>query len=51
MITQFYFAMGSAIHDQPRGKKESHSVSSPVIISCVIKPEDKTQPSDVFTLS
>ena len=34
-----------------RGKKESHDVSSLVIVGCVIKSEDKTRPSDVFTLS
>ena len=41
--------VGKAYH--PRGKNESHNVSSLVMIGCVIKPEKKTRSSGVFTLS
>ena len=53
IVTQFYFAigvLGSPRHAQnhPLEKKESHDVSSLVMIGCVIKPEDKTRSSDVL---
>ena len=35
----------------PGGKNESHNFSSLVMIGCVIRPDEKTLLSDVFTLS
>lgn len=54
MITQFYFAMGvwgRQGMNHLREKNESHNVSLLVMIGYVIRPEEETRLSDVFTLN